>query len=101
MSNDPDLILDTVVKTKYKVPSMWKVIILNDDYTPQDFVVLVLIEIFKKSKEQAEEIMLRVHHSGRGIAGIYTLEIAEEKIKDASLAATSNGHPLRFTLEEE
>lgn len=86
---------------KIDTPKMFKVIILNDDYTPMDFVVLVLRRFFAKTEEQATEIMLDVHKKGAGTAGVYTLEIAEMKVMQVNQFAQLNQYPLKGTLEEE
>ncbi|MEN0059225.1 MAG: ATP-dependent Clp protease adapter ClpS [Bdellovibrio sp.] len=86
---------------KVDTPKMYKVIILNDDYTPMDFVVLVLRRFFAKTEEQATKIMLDVHKKGAGVAGVYTLEIAEMKVMQVNQFAQLNQYPLKSTLEEE
>lgn len=86
---------------KVDTPKMYKVILLNDDYTPMDFVVLVLRRFFAKTEEQATEVMLDVHKKGAGVAGVYTLEIAEMKVMQVNQFAQLNQYPLKSTLEEE
>ncbi len=88
-------------KEKVSRPSMYKVIILNDDYTTMDFVVEVLLKIFRKNLEKANEIMLNVHRRGKGICGIYTREIAETKIETVHTLAQAQGFPLKCTMEKE
>ena len=83
------------------LPKMYKVILLNDDFTPMDFVVLVLRRFFAKTEEQATEIMLDVHKKGAGIAGVFTLEMAEMKSMQVNQFARMNQHPLKCTLEVE
>jgi ATP-dependent Clp protease adaptor protein ClpS len=83
------------------VPKMYKVIVLNDDYTPMDFVVLVLKRFFGKTEDQATAIMLDVHKKGAGVAGVYTLEIAEMRVMQCNQFARMNQHPLKTTLEPE
>lgn len=85
---------------KLNTPKMYKVILLNDDFTPMDFVVHVLRRFFGKTEEQATEIMLDVHKKGAGVAGIYSLEIAEMKVMQVNHFAQMNQHPLKSTLEE-
>lgn len=85
---------------KITTPKMFKVIILNDDYTPMDFVILVLRRFFGKTEEQATQIMLDVHKKGSGTAGVYTLEVAEMKVMQVNQFAQLNEHPLKSTLEE-
>jgi ATP-dependent Clp protease adaptor protein ClpS len=82
-------------------PKMFKVILLNDDYTPMDFVILVLRRFFGKSETEATEIMLDVHKKGHGIAGVFTLEIAEMKVMQVNQFSQMNQHPLKSSLEEE
>ena len=82
-------------------PKMYKVILLNDDYTPMDFVVLVLRRFFGKSEEVAAQIMLDVHKKGAGVAGVYSLEIAEMKVMQVNQFAQLNQHPFKCIMEEE
>lgn len=91
---------DTQVRTKPKKPSMYNVILLNDDYTPMDFVVAVLIQFFHKGPEEATAIMLDVHKKGKGIAGTYTREVAETKVDEVLLCAKMNEHPLQVVMEK-
>jgi ATP-dependent Clp protease adaptor protein ClpS len=81
-------------------PALYKVVILNDDYTPMDFVVHVLKSFFSMSEDQATRVMLHVHTRGRGVAGIYTYEIAETKVALVNDFAREHEHPLQSTLEE-
>ena len=94
---------DVVTKTKPKTkkPSLYKVLILNDDYTPMEFVVFVLERFFNKGREEATRIMLHVHHKGVGICGVYTYEIAETKVAQVMDMARQHGHPLQCTMEKE
>jgi ATP-dependent Clp protease adaptor protein ClpS len=94
---------ETSVQTVPRVdtPKMYKVILLNDDYTPMDFVVLVLRRFFGKTEEEASKIMLDVHQKGSGIAGVFTLEVAEMKVMQVNQYSQMNEHPLKSTLEEE
>jgi ATP-dependent Clp protease adaptor protein ClpS len=91
----------TKPKPKTKKPSLYKVLLLNDDYTPMDFVVLVLERFFNKSREEATRIMLHVHQKGVGICGVYTYEIAETKVARVMSFARQNQHPLQCTMEKE
>ena len=84
-----------------KRPSMFLVVILNDDYTEMGFVVEVLKTVFGKNREEAERLMLEVHESGRGIAGRYIYDIALTKQAQAMMMAENEGYPLRLTVEEE
>lgn len=88
-------------KTKLHVPKLYRVLLLNDDYTSMDFVVSVLETIFKKSPSEAVEIMLRVHHEGRGVCGVFAKQIAETKISQVEQKAKDSGFPLRCQMEEE
>lgn len=92
-----------VVKSrpKTKKPAMYKVILLNDDYTPMDFVVHVLEQFFNKSREEATRIMLHVHRRGVGVCGVYTYEVAETKVNQVMECARRHQHPLQCTLEKE
>ena len=90
-----------VEKVRTQAPKLFKVIILNDDYTTMEFVVFVLETIFMKSPSEAVQIMLHVHKAGRGVAGIFTKQIAEAKIEKVHHEAKSEGFPLRCLLEEE
>ena len=92
-----------VVRTRPKTrkPAMYKVLMLNDDYTPMEFVVHVLERFFGKSREEATQIMLHVHRRGVGICGVYTYEVAETKVTQVTEFARRNQHPLRCTLEKE
>jgi ATP-dependent Clp protease adaptor protein ClpS len=96
-----DIQLDEKVKVVIGQPKRWKVILLNDNATPMDFVVSMLVEIFKHTLETAQDVMLEVHETGSGIAGIYSFEIAEAKAVEATNDARQNGHPLQIKLEEE
>ena len=88
-------------KPKLKKPPLYKVIMLNDDYTPMEFVIEMLQTHFSKSQEQATEIMLHIHQKGIGICGLYTYEIAESKATQVLDKARKNQHPLQIKLEKE
>jgi ATP-dependent Clp protease adaptor protein ClpS len=88
-------------RTKTKRPSLYKVLMLNDDYTPMEFVVHVLERFFGKNREEATQIMLNVHRRGVGVCGVYTYEVAETKVTQVTEYARRNQHPLRCTLEKE
>ena len=92
------LLLDT--KPKTKKPSMYNVILLNDDYTPMEFVIIVLEKFFNKKQEEATQIMLHVHKKGLGICGTFTYEIAESKCKLVLDFAKKNEHPLQCTMDK-
>jgi ATP-dependent Clp protease adaptor protein ClpS len=93
----------TIVKArpKTKKPSMYRVLLLNDDYTPMEFVVHVLERFFSKSREEATEIMLHVHHRGVGVCGVFTYEVAETKVAQTIEFARRHQHPLQCTMEKE
>ena len=91
----------TKPKTKSKRPSLYRVLILNDDYTPMEFVVLVLQDVFNKSREDAMRIMLHVHNHGVGECGIYPFEVAETKVTRVMDAARKNQHPLQCVMEKQ
>ncbi|MFC3050717.1 ATP-dependent Clp protease adapter ClpS [Kordiimonas pumila] len=91
----------TKPETKTKKPSMYKVILLNDDYTPMEFVVHVLQRFFRMTLEEATEVMLQVHQRGVGICGIFTFEVAETKVNQVLSFAKQHEHPLQCTLEKE
>jgi ATP-dependent Clp protease adaptor protein ClpS len=91
----------TRAKPKTKKPSLYKVLLLNDDYTPMEFVVMVLEQFFSKNREDAYTIMLHVHQKGVGVCGVYTFEVAETKVMQVMDAAKQAGHPLQCTLERD
>ncbi len=88
-------------ETQLIYPKKYKVFLLNDDYTSMDFVIDILMNIFHKSYEQAQDIMLEVHKNNQGLCGVYTCEIAETKIAQVRRKAKDNGFPLKATMEEE
>lgn len=96
-----DIQLDEKIKVTVSEPRQWKVILLNDDSTPMEFVVGLLIEIFKHNNNTANDVMLQVHETGSGVAGIYSFEIAEAKAVESTNLARTNGHPLQIKMEEE
>ncbi len=93
--------LATKPHVRTKKPSMYRVLILNDDYTPMEFVVLILERFFNKNREQATRIMLHVHQKGVGVCGVYTYEVAETKVAQVMDLAKRNEHPLQCTMEKE
>ena len=99
--NGSDIGIATKAKPKTKKPSMYKVIMLNDDYTPMEFVVMILQDVFRKTQDEATQIMLNVHKRGVGVCGVYTYEIAETKVVQVMDIARKNQHPLQLQLEKE
>ncbi len=88
------------VRPEVRKPPLYKVVLLNDDFTPMEFVVDVLKRFFSMAHDKATRIMLNVHTRGRGVAGVYTLEIAETKVVMVNDYARENEHPLQCTMEE-
>ena len=84
---------------KTEPPRMFQVILLNDDYTPMEFVVMVLQEYFKHDLETATQIMLKIHHDGRGVCGVYSKDVAATKVELVLAAARRGGHPLQCIME--
>ncbi len=99
--DDPGTGIVTRTRTKTNRPSLYKVLLLNDDYTPMDFVVYILERFFNKPREEAMRIMLHVHQKGVGMCGIYTYEIAETKVAQVMNFARQHQHPLQCTMEKE
>ena len=101
--NDTNTNIGVVERTKPKTrkPSMYKVIMLNDDYTPMEFVVMVLQRVFKLPHEQAVQVMLKVHTEGAGVCGVFTAEVAETRVREVLSLARENEHPLQCTMEPE
>jgi ATP-dependent Clp protease adaptor protein ClpS len=106
-SNDPGTVIaphtDLAVQSKpeTKKPSLYKVFILNDDYTPMEFVIQVLETFFGKNREEATRIMMHVHRKGAGLCGVYPFDIAETKVAQVMMAARQAQHPLQCTMEKE
>lgn len=88
-------------KPKLQKPPLYKVILLNDDYTPMEFVVMVLQRFFQKNREEATRIMLHVHQKGIGVCGVFTRELAETKVRQVTLFSNENQHPLQCTMEPD
>ncbi|RJX33061.1 MAG: ATP-dependent Clp protease adapter ClpS [Oxalobacter sp.] len=94
---------DVVLERKpeaLKLPPMYQVVLLNDDYTPMDFVVNVLQEYFNKDRQEATQIMLKVHNEGKGVCGIFSRDIAATKVELVMMHAHAAGHPLQCVMEE-
>ena len=96
-----DIEFELAEKTEIKYPKKYNVFILNDNYTSMEFVVDILISVFHKNHEQAQNIMLEVHKKERGLCGVYTHEIAETKVSQVIKKAQDSGFPLKATMEEE
>ena len=88
-------------RTDLREPRRYKVIIYNDDFTTMEFVVMILVQVFLKSEEEAQTLMLQVHHSDKAVVGIYSYDIAVSKVRKATTMAREQGYPLRLTVEEE
>ena len=99
--NEPGSDLATRQKPETRRPSLYKVLMLNDDYTPMDFVVQVLQQFFNKTEEEAHRIMLHVHQRGVGVCGVFTYEVAETKVNQVMDLAREHQHPLQCTIERE
>ena len=100
LGNGTGIGLATRTRSKTKKPEQYKVLMLNDDYTPMEFVVLVLQRFFRLSMEDATRVMLHVHQKGVGICGTFTYEVAETKVTQVMDFARENQHPLQCTLEK-
>ncbi|MFT9253669.1 MAG: ATP-dependent Clp protease adapter ClpS [Acetobacter okinawensis] len=102
-SDRDDAEIGVVVRSKPKTrkPAMYKVLMLNDDYTPMEFVVYVLERFFQKNREEATDIMLNVHRKGVGVCGVFTYEVAETKVSQVMDLARQNQHPLQCTIEKD
>ena len=96
---DSDTQVITRSKPQTKKPTPYKVLLLNDDYTPMEFVVYVLENVFNKGSDDAYTIMMHVHTKGVGVCGVYTFEVAETKMTQVMDLAKENGHPLQCTIE--
>jgi ATP-dependent Clp protease adaptor protein ClpS len=99
MQERDDNVLE-VEKTRLKPPPLYKVILLNDDYTPMDFVVVVLQTVFAMNREKATQVMLQIHREGMGVCGTYTREVAAAKVDQVLSIARRHQHPLQCTMEE-
>lgn len=93
--------LVTKTRPKTRKPNLYKVLLLNDDYTPMEFVVLVLEKFFNKRYEEANRIMLHVHQRGVGVCGVFTFEVAETKVTQVMDFSRQHDHPLQCTMEKE
>lgn len=86
--------------TEIKYPDRFNVVILNDDFTPMEFVIQLLIEVFNTNIEEAKNVTVKVHEDGKGVAGSYGLEIAEQKQQEATIISRHHGHPLKVIIEK-
>ena len=98
---DDDALTRDDIEEEIKEPSMYKVVLINDDYTPMEVVTIILTEFFAKEESEANTIMLKVHKEGKGLAGVYTHDIAKTKQTQSMAFARKLGFPLRIELEEE
>jgi ATP-dependent Clp protease adaptor protein ClpS len=96
-----DIQIDEKIKVEIKEPGLYKVIFLNDNKTPMEFVVSLLVELFKHSEDTAHALTLKIHEEGSGVVGVYSYEIAEQKSLEATGLCRDNGFPLRIKVEEE
>jgi len=101
MSADTDVIIDEKIKVSNDQPKLYKVIFLNDDTTPMEFVISVLMEIFKHSEDTSKDITLEIHTEGSGVVGVYNHEIAEQKAVETTTIARNHGFQLQIRIEEE
>ena len=93
--------IETKEEVKLELPKMYKVLLLNDDYTTMDFVIEILIDIFHKNEIEAIDIMLKIHQNGSGVCGVFTYDIAETKVIQVKNRARKNEYPLRAIVEED
>lgn len=110
MSDTPDpidndglalIVAEPETQNRLKRPPLYRVLLLNDDYTTMEFVIEVLVNVFRHSEEKAAQIMLHVHQRGSGICGVYTREVAESKVDQVLQLAQKNKHPLQCTMEPD
>jgi ATP-dependent Clp protease adaptor protein ClpS len=99
MQHKDDSVLEAK-KAKVKLPPMYQVLLLNDDYTPMEFVVLVLQKFFGMSREKATQVMLKVHREGMGVCGVYPHDVASTKVQQVSAYARKHQHPLQCVMEK-
>ena len=99
MQHKDDSVLEAK-KAKLKLPPMYKVLLLNDDYTPMEFVVLVLQKFFAMTRERATQVMLKVHREGMGICGVYPRDVASTKVQQVAAYSRKHQHPLQCVMEE-
>jgi ATP-dependent Clp protease adaptor protein ClpS len=99
--SDLDVKPDTIAKPKIEQPRLYKVILINDDYTPREFVIAVLMAVFHMSEDQAYRVMMTAHQRGACVVAAFTRDIAESKATEGTNAGRQAGHPLEFTTEPE
>jgi ATP-dependent Clp protease adaptor protein ClpS len=99
--SETNILLDEKIKITTKDPGKYKVVFLNDDLTPMDFVVSLLTKFFKHSEDVARGITIKIHQEGSGVVGVYSYEIAEQKAVEATVISRDNGFPLRIKVEED
>ena len=99
--SDIDVKPDTIAKPKIEQPRLYKVILLNDDYTPREFVVMVLKAVFRMNEDQAYNVMMTAHQRGACVIAVFTKDVADTKAKEATELGKSKGYPLFFTTEPE
>ncbi|MAS63598.1 MAG: ATP-dependent Clp protease adaptor ClpS [Coraliomargarita sp.] len=98
---DTDIKVNEQIKDFVQEPGKYKVIFLNDDATPMDFVVEILVQVFKHSEKTAQELTMKIHKDGTAIVGLYSFEIAEQRSLEATKLARANGFPLQIQIEKE
>ena len=101
MSVETEIVLDEKVDLEVKEPKRYKVVFLNDDSTPMEFVIDILIKIFKHTDETARDLTMQIHNEGSGVVGIYTYEIAEQKAVETTTLSRNHGFALQIKVEEE
>lgn len=93
--------IDEKISKEIELPKRYKVLVLNDDHTPMEFVIDILKSVFRHTHETAQQLTLTIHNEGSGIAGIYSYEVAESKMIEATTASRNHGFPLNFKMEQE
>ncbi len=96
-----DVQLDEKIEQKITVPRRYKVIVLNDNSTPIDFVIAIMTTIFRHTEETATDLTMQIHHKGSAVAGVYSYEVAEQKVTESTHSARSLGYPLQLKIEQE
>jgi ATP-dependent Clp protease adaptor protein ClpS len=97
---DQKIIVEPKKKVKPNLPKMFKVLVLNDDFTPMEFVIQLLVEVFNKDIDKAKDITLIIHNEGHAIAGSYNYEVAEQKVHEATNISRHNNHPLKIKMDQ-